>query len=566
MKLFSLLLIGLLFLGCQSKESTQDMKSTPKELFNITLSPQLAAGHIKTAVPITADLIVLPTVFLDPATITPGTPEAPGSLYIVEEGTEEHPSITLSIKEIGDKQYITIRPDASLKLQTDYTIVMTPAVMTQTGEHRETNAVITFTTDEGDTTPPRLVDTLPQAGRTHVQPYTTIYFQFNEPLSPESLTGLELNVTDGESTHFTGTLSLSGALLSFVPDTNFTGGAHYDAELNTSTLRDLSGNFYREDDGEAMLSTDFTITSYETDLDPFSGTADYNLSAQANCIEDNNLTLFVGTDDGLDVLYYDPYTTTTYIKPLLHINGLGSVYSIDLNMTEQRAYIGSSTGFSIVDISDLNDPNKTRILSNWDNFGAPVYNVFMQSEHVYLAGTTEGVTDLNISDETNPTVLIYSDTDEKILPVDLFLDQEDTTHLVISDYTKGIYTLDTETLSVMDYLSYQFKGEIHNIFTNYLFSAGIAGIGSNGEGILYSPAASYVTRIYRFGQYSTAIIRDIGIGFFNADNSSRIGSYERTSFDISAIGYLVDNTDGAIVIIISDTAGHLYIIRKYIAE
>lgn len=554
MKFIYLFLMLILFLGCSSND--QQKQYSAHEAFFITFSPHKGAG-IYTPVPTSARLILQASVPLDVKSIDSE------SIYILNPITGDRPTLHVEVVNMEGEQYVIITPISYLHPNHDYTLIVTTDVATIGGKHRTSNIIIKFKTDEGDTTPPALIGTLPDNNSSDVEPYTSIYFQFTEDLFPLTDTKA-ITVYDENNAEINGTLSLSGALLSFVPESNLSNSSSYTVELNTSTIEDLSGNSY----GDTVINTTFTTVDIPTTIVPFDGQLDYNLSAQANCIiNDGSSYLYIGTEDGFDILEYKYGSDTTkpHIELRSHLENIGHVYSIELNATSKRAYVGSSTGFSIIDTSNKEN---TTLISHWDNFGLPVFGVSVVADHAYLAASSRGVIDLNISNENLPKYLRSSSEYQDIISFDIHVWPltEETYELVGVDYTQGPFIMDKE-LQLKNGFSLEVPIEAHNIIPiNRLFSAGISGIGilSSDNITAYTRAASYVTRVTELSGYSMAIIEDIGIGVFDSNNENpKITPYIKTNFKVSAIGYLLDQNTQKLVFIISDTQGHLYIRKTY---
>ena len=567
MKYIYLLLTFLLLLGCSLDSNNQESN---KEPFTITFSHKGAlygnttasGGVLYRAMPATARLIILSDVALDPNSLSPNT------VYI--QAAAGRPAASVDLYDIEGTQYIVVTPDAELEPFSTFNLVMTTDVSTTSGAHRSTNAVISFTTDKGDITPPRIIGSLPQRDAQDVEPYTTIYFQFSESLSPLSLSGLDFNVTGSNDELISGTISLSGALLSFVPDNTIAYDSDgYTVTLSTATLQDYSGNIYKftnspyeQEDGTLQFNFLPVTPEYETPYNTFSPSkADMTLSAQPNCMKSVGYEVFIGTDNGLDILLYNPESSSTPLALRSHLEDsqLGSVYSLDINLTTNRAYIGSSTGFSIVDISDLNN---TSIISHWTNYGFPIYGLDILDGHAYLAGSSTGFVDLDISNENNPTQLniekpYENNGDSNPFAFDIMVYDSET--ILAIDYSNGLYLTDMG-FSVFQLWTNTLQGQVHNIVpSSYNISAGIAGIGLTDNNN-YLPTASYITRIVEGGSYSVGIVKDIGFLFFDSDEGG-IYEYIKTPFEVSMVGYIDTFDNGSLHLIVADDQGNLYIKR-----
>ena len=558
MKFFYLLLTLLLFYGCSDNSTTTS--TTP--VFNISLSPNLA-GSFPTLVPVNSQLVVYTTEPIDYTTVNTQT------VYLKNLTDATLTISTVQSLSTTTGKAIVIRPVTHLTPSNDYELVVTTDVATAAGEHRSSDAVITFTTGtQLDTTPPALIATLPENITTgSLEKFGIISFQFDEPLSPLSIQNVQINVKEnGPSTGpgVAGELILSGSLLSFVPDENLIEGSGYSVELNTTNIVDLAGNAYNASTIETL---DFYVPS-TPDAKPivdFVGSTDYNLSAKVNVLTSNQNELFVGTDAGFDILTYE----NASMVHRSHLEGvkLGTVYSIALDISNQRVYLGTSTGFSAIDISDLNLPT---IISHIDTLNAngyyvPVYGLSVSQGHIYLAASSLGVMDINISNIASPTLLNTQNTQAPAFD----LTSMDATNLVLSSYGNTLSTINKNTLVETDLAprsiySHNIYTQLNaNSYTDVLYSAGVRGIGiasDTGTSLnnYFLSSEAYVTRITKHGDNSVAIMKNIGLGYFMA--SGGIYKYQYLPFNPTAVTYLGNKTAlGNDLLILADKTGQIYI-------
>lgn len=561
MKIFYLF-ISLLFLyGC-SDNNTQENRQA---VFNISLSPALS-GSFPTLIPINSQMVVYTTEPLDYSTVNAQ------NVYIHNKSNNTR--VPSNVKKLSTTtgQAIAIKPLVYLQPGNDYDLVVTTDVATETGAHRNADAIISFTTgSQLDTTPPTLISTLPKAGtQQYVESYAVISFQFSEPLSPIAAENIQIKIKEqGPTTapSIEGRLHLSGSLLSFVPDENLSYGAYYIAELNTTNIIDLAGNTYN---GAPIETVDFNVNP-AIDAKPissFNGVKDYNLSLEINTLISSQNELFVGSANGLDIFTFDNAATPTKLVHRSHLENidLGSVYSIALDNATQRAYLGTSTGFTVVDITDL---NRTSIIShletlNTNGYYVPVYGLSFDQDHLYLAASSLGVIDVNISDITAPTILQSKSTQAPAFDISII----NGTDLALSSYGNGLSTLNRSTLTETNlsqsaiYSHNMFKRLSVSLNDNFFYSAGTEGVGNaedTGTSFIFNfiQTEAYVTRITDRSGSAVAIMKDLGLGFFS--DTGTISRYESLPFTPTAMTFLENTTPLGNLLILSDRSGQIYL-------
>jgi len=562
MKTFYLLLALLLFYGCS--DNNIEERSAP--VFSISLSPKLA-GNFPTLIPVNSQLIVHATEPLDFSTVNTQT------VYIRDLSDGARPESIVQTLATTTGQAISIRPVAYLIPDNDYELVVTTDVTTETGEQRSSNAVINFTTGPSiDTTAPTLVGSLPEDGTTvTLEKFAIISFQFDEPLLPFSIQNVQINVKeDGPTTGpgVEGELVLSGSVLSFIPKVHFTAGSDYRIELNTTHIMDLSGNPYN---AATVVTRLFSVipTQDSTPLIDFNGVADYNLSTQVNSMASSGDDLYVGTAKGLDIFTYDNTATPTKLVHRSHLEDelIGTVYSLALDMVNQRAYLGTSRGFSTVDISDI---NHTTLIShvdtlNGNGYFTPVYGLDYAQTHLYLAASSLGVLDINITDVSAPAILQTRATKSPTFDLRVM----DNFNIALSSYGNGISSVSRSSLTETDIL--QETVYSHNLFAranpndgnDYFYSAGIKGLGilettGTAQNNNFTQTEAYVTRVLDRDDKSIAILKNLGLGFFSATGG--FYEYHYLTFEPTAITYIENLTGlGNDMLILADRTGQLYL-------
>lgn len=580
MKLIYLLLTLLFLFGCGESDHSKNILQEPStSAFNIYLSPSLS-GALQDLVAVNSQLVVNATQELNSSTINEQ------NLYI-QSLSGERPDIKIHI--IDDD--IVLVPTIYLSPETRYELIMTTAVKTVTGASRSKNAVISFKTAQSiDDTPPTLIGTLPLSG-SEAEPYSSIYFQFSEPISPLSIQEISFKLqADGSTKEIPGKLTILDDLLSFVPDENLSKEIIYRGELNTSTITDYSGNHYVKVNtakvSERINSTSlssgietlyFYINNYMTPNNPLLSSKVITLKAKVNCMASDFYDVIIGTNRGLDFLEYNN-SATPKLSLISHFERpeLGAVYSIKIDRNahnKKRIYVGSSNGFFILDYN-LSHPSILGhyATQNSDDRNISVYGIDINNDFskAYVAATTLGVLELNISNETNLTLMnTLNDINSSFDVIESGSDD-----LFISNYNNDLINITGFDLDTITYAGY--IGHVRNsIFSNeQLFSSlGIQGIGINNNERTFA-AASYVTRIVERAENSAAIIKDIGFGFFNPysyDDPGYIYHYIKTPFEVSAIGFVdqnIDKGDGYFIdiLLISDKDGNIYIYEQDVSD
>ncbi|HFU77308.1 MAG TPA: hypothetical protein ENK68_02245, partial [Epsilonproteobacteria bacterium] len=415
--------IILIFSGCGDEKHTNTNLKTP-QAFTITRAPALA-NDATLPVPVNSQLILQSSTLLDETTVTSS------SVFIQDtSGVPLLSNITL------DGLNIIIQPKAYLLPFTNYEIVITTQVKSASGLTLLENIVVPFTSGDpsADISSPVLTTTLPTNGANTVEPYSNIYFQFNESLSPIGVDNTFITVIDQNTGQpISGNVTVSGTTLTFTPDNNFVNTHIYVATLDDTlnsggyALTDLAGNPIAS--GSQTVS--FTIRAFRTTKDANLSTTTYPLNTDVYCMENNGSLLFVGSKKGLDIIDYNLNTIT--FTPQSQLHDIGSVFSIDINVSAEKAYLGTSNGLSIIDFST---PTAPQIIGSYTtNF--PVYGTFIKEDHAYLAASLEGLIDLNISNQTTPQVNFVVDTNGTAFDV-----IATNTWIAVADFDQGVKIFD----------------------------------------------------------------------------------------------------------------------------
>ena len=563
MKTFFLTLViwlGLVIIGCNQTEKSES--TSIDNAFSIHLA--IAAN---TPVPVNSRLILDVSAFLDPATVNDNT------VYLQKLDQTHHPvNITLLGKQI------IIQPKIYLKPETTYEIIITTDLYDIDGNNLSQENVISFTSDVAiDTTSPTLLKTLPLNYSSTMEIYGIIYYQLSEPLSPLYDSNL-VTLYDDNNTSISGVTTVRGSLVSFHPDNNLTAGVNYRVELNTSSITDLSGNAYS---GPSMEEINFSITSAPISLASWpENSTQYQINGKINCIHHANITttnsehLFIGSDQGLEVLRFNFNNTSSQdstFSPVASLSAaqVGTVYDIDINVSSQRAYLATSTGFYIIDINLLS----LSIVSEYSVVETdsliPIYGLTVVSQTAYLAATTKGLVALDISDESN-----ISESFVKTSSGTLFDVMEVDNTLVSSLYNDGVIPYEMNGTLQSPY-SPSITGHVHNIVSYYgaysgrqeaSMAAGIDGLAyTSGNSINAYPIASYVSQI-AFNDssfYSPGLLHELGIVRFLPANINStpplIQEYQLLPYKVTSVEGIVFGNYDAAVIFAADNSGTIHI-------
>ena len=551
MKFLYIIFTLFFFYGCSDESA---IKKDTVQNFEVSLSPSLGGGYVP-AVAVNAQIVVYPTAELNMSTVDTN------SVFVRKTGSVDRPIQEVKAFHTPTNEALAITPLLHLTELTDYEIVVTTDVATLSGAHRSEDAIISFTTSaEEDDEAPYLESSLPEdSSLSDSEPYTSISFQFSEPISPLDITSQDMNVTPqyGTEPPIGGEIVISGSLLTFIPDRNLTNERSYIAKLDTTHILDLAGNPY--EDGP-FIDIAFDVKSSATNVLPFFGGADLNIGVQANVMKSIGSGIFMGTENGIEVLLYDNNATGNKLSRLASFSSpqLGAVYSLKIDMALGVLYAGSATGFSIIDISSpsLSILSHIDILNEFGHY-LPVYGLDTDSGHAYLADPWIGITDINISDILSPSVIAQEYTSGIAFDVVV-----DTDGLFISSQYVGLSAMNRFTLaesgpipSDTTFSRSVFDDPYYGIF----YAAGTSGIGRLYSSESYSvKTAAYITRYIERGGWSCGVAKDLGL-IFMTPNDYIIG-YQILPYEVKMIGYVDEQTpENDDVLIISDSQGQLYV-------
>lgn len=159
-----------------------------------------------------------------------------GATFTVKQGTT---SVTGTVTYSGSTA--TFSPSAALSPGTVYTATITKGVTDVAGNALAANYTWSFTTAAiADVTPPTIVTILPVMNATAVAVGTKVTVTFSEAMDANSITSSTFTLKQG-SASVTGSVVLSGAVVTFTPSVALLGNTIYTATITTG-VKDLSGN------------------------------------------------------------------------------------------------------------------------------------------------------------------------------------------------------------------------------------------------------------------------------------------------------------------------------------
>ena len=572
MKYLLSFLFSIFILACSDNTSNSRLLQT--EPFNIKFSSSLAPGATLN-VPVNARLILESTEALDPKSITNNT------VYIEDQNQNRHQTeVTLVDRNI------IIKPIVYFKASTQYNIVITTQVTDEDGNGLSQPTIIPFVSGAViDNIGPTLIATLPLDDNAsyNVEPYAVLYFQFNETVAPFIPNASTLRVYTGSNPDINGTFTLSGALLSFKPSINLSESLLYYAELNTTHIKDLSGNSY---DGNSIEKISFNVKQVGiTPLVSLTESAQpFSTNTSINTIITDGSKLFVGTSQGLEVLDYN--LSTTQFSSLAHLTlpNSAAIYNLEINTTLNQLYVASSEGFSIIDISNETAPLRishyTVVDANNHDLHTPVYGLNVIENRAYLAATLVGIVGLDISNLTTPQELFRQKTSGVSFDITKI-----GTELFVSDYNASTKRFDLSgTLLGQD--SATNVGLDHTIMSHSnsfypaepLVASGTLGFKYRDTGAPYlsMTTASYLSKIV-LGPLNNSnnndyeiygIVKQLGLVNFKQNGSTNISfqllSYIPLSYEATALGYVDYPTGGLIkgIIYVADDKGLIHALEK----
>ncbi len=550
MKYLYILFVLSLFYGCSDDVITDN--GVVHE-FEVSFTPSFGSSYLP-PVAVDAQIVIYTTTEINMSTVSTN------SVFIREIGSGNKPIQEVKAFHTPTAEALLITPMLHLLELTDYEMVVTTDVATLAGAHRSEDAIISFKTSaEEDNEAPYLESTLPENGAlSESEPYTSISFQFSEPISPLNISSLDMNVTPQAGTEppIGGEIVVSGSLLTFIPDRNLTNVNSYIARLDTSHILDLAGNPY--EDGP-FIDIVFNVKSAATNVFPFFGGADLNIGVQANVMKSIGSGIFMGTQNGIEILRYDNNATGNKLSRIASFSSsqLGAVYSLKIDMALNVLYVGSATGFSVIDISSptMSILSHIDILNEFGHY-LPVYGLDTDSGHAYLADPWIGVTDINISNTLSPTIIAQQYTNGRAFDVIV-----QAGSLLISSQYVGLSVMDRATLTESGPLTSDttFSRSLFN--DNYygtFYAAGTRGIGRYTSENYSVKTAAYITRYIERGGWSCGIAKDLGLIFMTLNDV--IIAYQILPYEVKMIGYVDERTPaGDDVLIISDPQGQLYV-------
>ena len=524
--LYSTLFLLTFFLGCNGEFNNQQQLQEPS--LQITLSPAFAPTAVST-VAVNAQLILTASSALDPNSVNESTIYIEDSIGVVAPAT-----ITLVA------QNIVIKPKEHLSETTNYTVIVSTAVRNMRGTYLSERVSIPFLTGSAvaDTLAPNLIGQLAK-GNSIITPETILFYQFDEPISPVGITDAVITVKNSIIGHtITGTTRVSGDLLIFEPNEPFkstipTDSAYIITLTFTGNIYDLAGNEQIQTEKIDSISVSEPLMTTQKPLHA----NQYNSNSTLYCIEsatvdDTRTHLYTGGTNGLEIIDFN--LDTKIFSKVAHIDSslIGEVYSIDINASANRLYVGSSKGFSIYDTSNITQPTQ---ISNY-NTGYPVFGVDIVADHAYIAASSAGVYGLDINHETQP-IFLFSDNNQSAIAFDVV---HFNNELVIANYAKGISLYKTTgtfseswPLPQTAHARQLLRHPDSNFRSDFLIASGIEGFrvferDANTWYLAHFNTPSYVNKIATNNSFVFCNTLKIGIAQLSI-----------TDYSLSTEGYLV---------------------------
>ena len=562
-KILLMLLPLLTFYGCYDTNSNKIGQDQAP--FTISRAPAFSPNTETSTVPITAQIILYASTQLNPATVTES------SVYIQNDtGERLSASVTLNA------QSIIIQPTVYLTPNSKFQIIITTALQNHIGAHLSQPLSIPFSSGDtiGDTIPPVLLGNSFHNNGDQIHPNTTLYFQFDEPISPLSVTDDTIRVYIPDPLErVPGTIGVTGNLLYFKPSIPFSEltspntDAGYGIYLDTNgTITDLSGNV--NIDAEQYFEDYPDLTAPPLRQVPFVNTNTYNYSGNVYAIESIGSTLFIGGSNGLQLCNYDSELGKFTPLSSLNTTAMGAIYSISIESGLKQLYLATSKGVVIIDINDLNAPKQLGFYTTT----APVYGVDRFNDHLYLAATLEGMIDLNISNLASPQVISSYPTQGTAFSVLSTPSAGYGDYVSLSDFDNGMILIDPTYNSTMDAIFGEFSGQIRSIIqdensaVNYLALSSVGGVYRYD---LQSTPPPYLSLMLRLPSYAYKILsrsnkqfyvslKDMGIALVDYQVEPTITKFFNVPFEITTYGYV---TNGVIEhLIVTNEQGVLYAI------
>ena len=559
-KMIYLLIMVFVFTGCDGTYNNSPVE--PASSFSISMAPAFAPTPT-TSVPVNSRIILHSSTPLDPKTINEN------NIFIQDpSGTKFPASITLIGLDIiiGPKEFLTAN--------TVFTIILTTSIRNSAGVPLSERTLLSFSSGNADPdgTPPILADQLVKDGDL-IEPQTILYFQFDEPISPLSVNDTMVTIDNIVLGHtILGSVTVSGTLLKFTPDEAFKPtiptDSSYVISINMSGISDLAGNAISASSQSDNISVDFALPTTTVAL----SAPTYNTFSQVYCIESmpsasNTVShLLVGGTNGLDIINFSLQDNS--FSRVAHISAeiLGAVYSIEINASSKRLYLGSDNGLTIFDISQIDQPQK--ISSYATTY--PVYGIDIHQGHAYLAASSEGLIDLNISNEAIPSRLFTMNYFDSTA----FDVAHHDNNILVADYHQELTQYDINGITGQSW-SHTNKGHVRTVTKHpssshpdsFLIASGIAGfkvfileVIGNTYYSTHNPAPSYVRKVV--AKPSSPIyynVTDIGLAELSQTDYSH-QRYLRPSPFIDAITFtqVNDNTFNNKFLILVDKNGRIY--------
>ncbi|MDA3900204.1 MAG: ice-binding family protein [Spirochaetes bacterium] len=229
----TLLLAFTLITGCESDSKT----TTPNDNAPTVTSSNPTEGDED--ININGNIIITFSAEMDPLTITDST-------FTLKQGSSGSTNIS-GVVSLSDSGVITaFNPDSNLATNTEYIATVSIEAKDIAGNALAAEFTLSFTTGSTeDTVAPTVVSTTPEEGELDIAINRNIVITFNEAINPLSITDSTFMLKQGSSgsTNISGVVSLSdsGNIVTFEPDSNLTTSTAYKAIITTE-VKDIANN------------------------------------------------------------------------------------------------------------------------------------------------------------------------------------------------------------------------------------------------------------------------------------------------------------------------------------
>ncbi|QOY51863.1 Ig-like domain-containing protein [Candidatus Sulfurimonas baltica] len=136
---------------------------------------------------------------------------------------------------------LTFNPSSNLAYSTSYTVTVSTGVQDVSGNALNSNHVFSFTTEDAETVPPTISSISPSDTAIDVSLNANVVVTFSEDMAAGTINTSNIVVKDSANAVVSGTVSLSGNVATFSPDSTYEIAETYSVTVSTA-VTDLVGN------------------------------------------------------------------------------------------------------------------------------------------------------------------------------------------------------------------------------------------------------------------------------------------------------------------------------------